>query len=93
MEGVLDAPVAADGGGGAGGGKRRGGDVEALFAGGFAGLLDGGLDADEGGELGEAVLAGVTAVGEQPIDLVGDADPSGLDAAMVLVDVEGGVEG
>lgn len=89
---VLDAPVAAHGGACAGGVEPGGGyEVSGLIA---AAVLKFGAraDADDGGGVGQAHLAGKAAIAVGPGDLEGHGDGAPLDAAEALVDVVGEVQ-
>ena len=64
-------------------------EVVAPGDGGLAVALDLGLDHGDGGEAGEARLAGEAAIGDEPVDVVADGMTAHLDAAVVAV---GGLE-
>ena len=84
---VLDAPVGADGFAELFGGERPGGNVKAPVDPGLGLGFDLCLDHGDGGEFGQAVLAGEAAVALQPVDLAADAAEALFDAAMALVDI------
>ena len=46
----------------------------------------------DGGDIGQADLAGEAAIAVEPVDLAGDGDGALLDAAVALVDVRGALE-
>src|SRR5215212_7486277 len=84
--------MAADGVGGPCGRERGRGDVVALLGGDVSFALADRLNANEGGELGKAVLAWEAAMGGHPAHLLADADPACLDAAVSLVDLLSNIE-
>lgn len=85
VEAVLDAPVCADRPGEGDGVELGGGQVVAAGGGGVAVAFDDGLDHADGGEARKARLAGMTAVGGEPGDVVGHGMASYLDPAVIAV--------
>ena len=92
MAGVFDGPVGTDGPCEALWVEVCGGDVVSLGAGGLALLFDLSLDHGDGREVWEAGLAGIVALAPQPVEILGQAVGSGLEAAMVLVEKGQGLE-
>jgi hypothetical protein len=93
VEGVFDLPMGAHGRGGLFGAERPGRDVVTVFPGAEVFVLDAGLDPDQGGDFGEAVLAGEAPASGHPVDGLGDVAAALLDAAVALVALDVGVEG
>src|SRR5579885_3625619 len=82
---ALDAPMAAHGLGEAFDVEGRGGNEVARVEGRFVGVFDALLHPDDGLDMGEARLAGIALVGEDPVDIGGSRISSRLDAAMAFL--------
>ncbi len=84
--GIFDPPMAAHGAGEACSAKWHGGDIVAADGAGFAIAHDLGFDHAQGGEAWQAGLVRVAPIGKQPVHVMADQVPAGLDAAMIGID-------
>ena len=88
VQGVLDAPVAADGLSERGRGTGAGCDVVAGVEPGAVLQLGPRFDPDDGARIDEADFAGKAPVAVEPVDLPQHRDGAGFDAAVALVEID-----